>query len=131
EALKQAARSASWNINEAAYRKLIEEIAAASPTAAEHAREVLLKEVKVAPTLVKYAQANQYERETRRELRQAVREVMGTDTPVDSGTWEQKFIVDLLDDEPLEIELATTLLYGADHYSYRRLREAVESLSAA
>jgi thymidylate synthase ThyX len=131
EALKQAARSASWNVNEAAYRKLIEEIAAASPTVAEHAREVLLKEVKVAPTLVKYAQANQYERETRRELRQAVREVMGTDTPVDSGTWEQKFIVDLLDDEPLEIELATTLLYGADHYSYRQLREAVVSLSAA
>jgi hypothetical protein len=98
---------------------------------AERAREVLLRDVKVAPTLVKYAEANQYERETRRELQQAVRQVMGTDIPVTSGTLEQKFVVDLLDDEPLEIELATTLLYGAHHYSYRQLREAVESLSAA
>jgi thymidylate synthase ThyX len=131
EALKHAAGSASWNVNETAYRKLVEEIAAVSPAVAERARELLLKEVKVAPTLVKYAEANQYERETRRELRQAVRDVMGSNIPVDSGPREQKFIVDLLDDEPLEIELATTLLYGADHYSYRQLREAVESLSAA
>ena len=131
EALKKAARSASWNVNETAYRKLLEEIAAVSPALAERARAILLKEVKVAPTLVKYADANQYERETRRELRQAVRELMETDNPVDSGSREQKFIVDLLEDEPLEVELATTLLYGADHYSYRQLREAVESLSAA
>ena len=39
--------------------------------------------------------------------------------------------IDLLDDEPLEIELATTLLYGVEHYSYRQVREAVEALSSA
>ena len=33
--------------------------------------------------------------------------------------------VDLLDDEPLEIELATTLLYEHSRHSYRQLREAV------
>src|SRR5438270_12800185 len=76
EALKKAARSASWNVNETAYRTLVEEIATLSPALAERAREILLQEVKVAPTLVKYADANQYERETRRELRQAVRELM-------------------------------------------------------
>jgi hypothetical protein len=37
--------------------------------------------------------------------------------------------VDLLDDEPLEIELATTLLYEHSHHSYRQLREAVSALS--
>jgi thymidylate synthase ThyX len=131
ESLRQAARSAAWNVNEASYRKLVEEIAAVDTGLGDKAREVLLKEVKAAPTLVKYAEASRYEQETRRELQQAVREVMGADTPVNSGTWEQNFVVDLLDDEPLEIELATTLLYGADHYSYRQLREAVESLSAA
>jgi hypothetical protein len=47
------------------------------------------------------------------------------------GRNEAHFIVDLLEDEPLEIELATTLLYGAGHYSYREIRERVESLSAA
>ncbi|MEY2413599.1 MAG: hypothetical protein QOD84_2205, partial [Acidobacteriaceae bacterium] len=35
--------------------------------------------------------------------------------------------VDLLEDEPLEIELATTLLYEHSHHSYRQLREAVEA----
>jgi len=131
EALKQAARSAAYNVNEAAYRKLIEEIAAISPDAASRAGDVLLKQVKVAPTLVKYAEANRYEQETRRELKQAVRDVMGRDTVPDSGKLDKHFVVDLLEDEPLEIELATTLLYGAEHYSYRQLREAVESLPAA
>ena len=37
-------------------------------------------------------------------------------------------LVDLLDDEPLEIELATTLLYEHCHYSYRQIRQAVESI---
>jgi thymidylate synthase ThyX len=131
EALKQAARSAAYNVNEEAYRRLIEEIAAISPDAASRAGDVLLKQVRVAPTLVKYAEANRYELETRRELQQAVREVMGGDAIIDSGKLGEHFVVDLLEDEPFEIELATTLLYGADHYSYRQLREAVESLPAA
>ena len=38
-------------------------------------------------------------------------------------------MVDLLEDEPLEIELATTLLYEHCHYSYRQLRTAIESLT--
>jgi hypothetical protein len=92
---------------------------------------VLLKDVKVAPTLVKYAEANRYEQETRRELKQAVHELMGAETDAQQGPRETHFVVDLLDDEPLEIELATTLLYGADHYSYRQIRERVESLSSA
>ena len=129
EALKQAARTASYNVNETAYRKLVDEIASQNPALAERAREVLLKDVKGAPTLVKYAEANRYEQETRRELRQAARELMSS-TVIDSGTHGQPFVVDLLEDEPLEIELATTLLYGAAHHSYRQLREAVTSLTA-
>src|SRR5258706_9608980 len=35
--------------------------------------------------------------------------------------------VDLLDDEPIEIELAGTLLYEHCHYPYRQIRDAVES----
>ncbi len=38
-------------------------------------------------------------------------------------------VVDLLEDEPLEIELATTLLYQYDHHSYRQIRGVVEGLS--
>jgi thymidylate synthase ThyX len=131
EALRQAARSAAWNINEPAYRKLIEEIAAVNPELASRARDVLLKDVKVAPTLVKYAEANRYEMETRRELKQALDELMGLNTASREKRTEEHFVVDLLEDEPLEIELATTLLYGAGHYSYRQIRERVEPLSAA
>src|SRR5258705_5922965 len=95
DALKQAARAASYNVNEAAYRKLVDEIAAQSPNLADRAREVLLKDVKVAPTLVKYAEANRYEQETRRELRQAVRELIPIDTVIDDGPLGQPFVVDL------------------------------------
>ena len=35
--------------------------------------------------------------------------------------------LDLLDEEPLEVELATTLLYEHCHYSYRQLRQAVQA----
>src|SRR5947209_3537513 len=76
EQLKQAARSAAYNVNETAYRKLVDEIAAISSEAADRAREVLLKDVKVAPTLVTYAEANRYEQETQRGLQQAFRDVI-------------------------------------------------------
>ena len=36
-----------------------------------------------------------------------------------------------LDDEPLEIEIATTLLYGACHYPYRQIRDLVAALDEA
>jgi hypothetical protein len=82
-----------------------------------------MREVKASPTLVKYAEANQYEIATRGELAQAARELM------QGAAIEGAPSVDLLEDDPLEIELATTLLYEQSHYSYRQLRGAVESLN--
>jgi hypothetical protein len=35
--------------------------------------------------------------------------------------------VDLLDEEPLEVELTATLIYEQCHYSYRQIRQAVEA----
>jgi hypothetical protein len=40
-------------------------------------------------------------------------------------------LVDLLDEEPLEVELATTLLYGHCPFAYRQLRSAVEAAGEA
>ena len=34
--------------------------------------------------------------------------------------------MDLLDEEPLEVEIATTLLYEHCHHSYRQIRQAVQ-----
>jgi hypothetical protein len=40
-------------------------------------------------------------------------------------------LVDLLDDDPIEIELAATLLYEHCHYPYRQIREAAEAAGDA
>ena len=123
ELLKKAALSASYDVNHDSLRRLVDEIRAASPELGARAEAELLKDVRVAPTLVKYADPNPYELETRRELRQAAAELMGSAVP------DRAQVVDLLDDEPVEIELATTLLYEHCAFPYRQIRRVVESLS--
>jgi thymidylate synthase ThyX len=123
--LKQAALSPAYNANEESLRALVAEIRAVSPEIADRAERELLREVRVAPTLVKYADPNLYEIETRRELQQAAAELMR------SAAIEPAPLVDLLDDDALEVELATTLLYSHCHYSYRQLCQAVEAAGEA
>jgi len=121
EALKKAATSPAYNVNQEALEKLVEEIREFSPELADQAEEQLLREVRVAPTLVKYADPSAYELETRRALQQAASELM-RGAPLAPAK-----LVDLLDEEPLEVELATTLLYEHCHYSYRQVRQAVQA----
>ncbi|HEY6465661.1 MAG TPA: FAD-dependent thymidylate synthase, partial [Candidatus Acidoferrales bacterium] len=121
ESLKKAATSAAYNVNADSQRDLVERIRAVSPELGARAEQELLREVRVAPTLVKYADPNIYESETRRELRQAARELMAHEKLAPSKT-----IVDLLDEEPLEVEIATTLLYEHCHFSYRQIRQSVQ-----
>ena len=127
--LKQAAISPAYNANEESLRSLVAEIRAVSPAIADRAERELLREVRVAPTLVKYADPNVYEIETRRELRQAAGELMR------GAAIEPAPLVDLVEadssgSDSLEIELAATLLYSHCHYSYRQLRSAIESAGA-
>jgi thymidylate synthase ThyX len=121
ESLKKAATSAAYNVNAESWKKLVDDIRGMSPELGARAEQELLHEVRVAPTLVKYADPNPYEMETRRELRQAARELMKSEPVAPS-----KAIVDLLDDEPLEVEIATTLLYEHCHHSYRQVRQALQ-----
>ena len=123
--LKDAAQQPAWNINHAKWQELVEQISSLDSPLGKQAEEQLLKKVKVAPTLVKYANSNQYEIETRKALAQAARELM-KDAAIAPAP-----LVDLLENEPLEVELATTLLYGNCRYSYRQLRERVSALTAA
>src|ERR1035441_4407251 len=116
ELLKQAARDASYNVSHASARELVQEIQRECPAVAERASEFLLRDVRVAPTLMKYAEPSSYEIETRRELTAAAVAI------------HPALLVDLLDDDPLEVELATTLLYQYSHHSYRQIREVVEAL---
>jgi thymidylate synthase ThyX len=128
--LKQAALSPAYNANEESLRALVAEIRTVSPEIADRAERELLHEVRVAPTLVKYADPNVYEIETRRELQQAAAELMR------GVAIEPAPLVDLLDhdsedNDALEIELATTLVYGHCHYSYRQIRVVVEAAGEA
>jgi thymidylate synthase ThyX len=121
ESLKKAATSAAYNVNAESLRDLVEKIRAVNADLGARAEAELLREVRVAPTLVKYADPNSYEMETRRELRQAAGELLAHEQLAPS-----KAIVDLLDEEPLEVEIATTLLYEHCHHSYRQVRQAVQ-----
>ncbi len=128
EKLRVAATEPAWNLQAAVAEdlaaKLVASLAETDPALAAEAAEALLKPVKTAPTLVKYAAASAYQSASRAELAAAAIELMAGQ-PIEPAP-----VVDLLEDEPLEIELATSLVYPYCHFSYRQLRRTVESLTA-
>jgi thymidylate synthase ThyX len=123
ELLKKAAREPSYNVNDSKAQELLEEIERQSPSLADRARGYLLRPVRVAPTLMKYAEPSAYDLATRRDLTAAGDELLGT------GGIAASPLVDLLEADPVEIELASTLLYQYSHYPYRQIRDVVEGLS--
>ena len=125
ELLKQAAREPAYNAQSEWLRALVGEIKQADPEIGRRAEQQLLRPVKVAPTLVKYADRNEYEIKTRQELLQAATELM-KGAPVEPSP-----LVDLIEDGPMEVELAATLLYSACHYPYRQVRARVQGMSSA
>ena len=120
--LRSAAAGAAWNVGrEMAERRLAETGMAAADR--EGVLAAVFPEVKVAPTLVKYAAASAYVKESRRELAEAATELM------EGRAIEAAPMVDLIEgEEPLEVELATSLLYPHCHYSYRQLRNEVAAM---
>jgi len=128
--LREAATGPAWNINAQSAAAFIEKLAALdSETGAALAAEaagLFTREVRTAPTLVKYAQPNQYETQTRAELSQASVELLGKHPIADAP------LVDLVErTESLEVELAATLLYSASHHPYRQIRDLVAALPEA
>lgn len=124
EKLRRAAIEPAWNVYHADAQVLCGEIGSVDGICGQRATEMLLRPVKAAPTLVKYAVENAYLQESRRELAVAATELMA------GQAIEPAPVVDLLDDsEPLEVELATSLLYPNTHYSYRQLRSNVAALT--
>jgi thymidylate synthase ThyX len=132
--LKKAAISPAYNANEESLRALVAEIQSVSPELAERAERELLREVRVAPTLVKYADPNRYEIESRRELQHAAEDLTR------NISIEAAPLVDLLNNDSLgdaserdslETELAATLIYGHCHYSFRQLRKIIGAAGQA
>jgi thymidylate synthase ThyX len=124
ERLRDAAAGSAWNVQGEALSTLQRDISALDPALGARAEALLTREVRIAPTLVKYSVPNDYVLKTRAELAHAAAELM-KNAPIETAP-----VVDLVDDQPLEIDLATTLLYGACHYSYRQLARTVASLES-
>jgi thymidylate synthase ThyX len=124
--LRDAATGPAWNVGSQASAKLVAEIASVDPALGERAGEMLTREVRTAPTLVKYAEPNAYLMQTRTDIEQAAAEVMGR-VPIAAAP-----VVDLVErTETLEVELAATLIYWGSDYSYRQVRDVVAGLSEA
>ncbi len=124
--LREAATGPAWSVNAQAAASFVDKLKAADPALAAEAAQLLTREVRTAPTLVKYAQPNEYEIKTRADLMQAAADLLG-DVPIDDAP-----LVDLVErTESLEVELAATLLYSASHHSYRQIRDLVAKMSAA
>ncbi len=126
--LRDAATGPAWNVNTPAATAFVEKLKAlpgAEALAAE-AEQLFTREVRTAPTLVKYAQANSYLMETRADLEQAAAEILGN-LPIAPAP-----LVDLVErTESLEVELAATLLYWGSHHAYRQVRDLVSGLSVS
>ena len=126
EKLREAATGSAWNVNGQAAAAFADRIVAADPTLAEEAAQLLTREIRTAPTLVKYAQPNDYLTKTNVELTQAADDLLG-DVPIDESP-----LVDLVEKtEPIEVEMAATLLYAGGHHSYRQIRDLVANMPAA
>ena len=120
--LRDAATGPAWNVNAQAGAAFVEKLASTPELAAE-AANLLTREVRTAPTLVKYAEPNSYLLETRKELKQAAREMLKGVSPAASP------VVDLVErTETLEVELAATLIYWVSDNPYRQVRDLVAGL---
>jgi thymidylate synthase ThyX len=150
--LREAATGPAWNVQSNAAHALVEKIAqaeqkgvlkghdfsrtiedsqkdgASAPegSLAAEAAALLNREVRTAPTLVKYAAANLYQQQTHAELTAAATELLAG-LPIAAAP-----VVDLVErTESLEVELAATLIYSASHHPYRQIRDLVAALPEA
>jgi thymidylate synthase ThyX len=124
--LREAATGPAWNVNAQAGEAFVEKLAGSDPGMVAEAASLLTREVRTAPTLVKYAEPNQYLIKTRIELERAAAELLDGVVPAAAP------LVDLVErTETLEVELAATLLYWASDHPYRQVRDLVAGLPAA
>ena len=124
--LREAATGPAWCVGAQAAAALAAEVAKLDPALGEQAGALLTREVRTAPTLVKYAEANAYLMETRTLLEQAAGELLKGVAVAPAP------LVDLVErTETLEVELAATLMYWASDHPYRQMRDVVAGLSEA
>ena len=124
--LREAATGPAWNVNAQPAAAFVQKLAVTDAAIAEEAAQLFTREVRTAPTLVKYAEPNTYAMQTQAELAQAANALLAGH-PIAPAP-----VVDLVErTESLEVELAATLIYSAAHHSYRQIRDLVAALPEA
>lgn len=124
--LREAATGPAWNVHGKAAESFVEKLRTIDPERAVEAAQLFVRDVKAAPTLVKYAQPSNYLMRTEADLSQAARELLGGTAIAPAP------LVDLVErTESLEVELAATLIYSAGSHSYRQTRDTVAALPEA
>ena len=128
--LREAATGAAWNVNAQSAGALVDKLSTIdmddSSALAAEAANLLTREVRTAPTLVKYAQPNNYLLQSQAELTQIAAEILANQRIAEAP------LVDLVErTESLEVELAATLLYSASHHPYRQIRDLVAQFPEA
>jgi thymidylate synthase ThyX len=123
--LRDAATGPAWNVNAKSGAAFVEKLSSIPDLAAE-AANLLTREVRTAPTLVKYAEPNAYLTQTRTDLELVASELLRGIAPACAP------VVDLVErTETLEVELAATLIYWGSDHPYRQVRDIVSQLPAA
>ena len=118
--LREAATGPAWNVNAQSAEAFVQKL---DPALAAEAALLFNREVRTAPTLVKYAEPNQYLIQTRKDLELAANELLHGTGPATAP------LVDLVDrTETLEVELAATLIYSVSDHPSRQIRDIVAAL---
>ncbi|HEU5349980.1 MAG TPA: FAD-dependent thymidylate synthase [Terracidiphilus sp.] len=127
--LRDAATGPAFDVRARAGQAFLDKLTdklSAQPELAAEAATLLTREIRTAPTLVKYAEANPYLIQTQAALREAATELL-TKVPIASSP-----LVDLVErTESLEVELAASLIYSVSHHPYRQIRDIVATLPNA
>jgi thymidylate synthase ThyX len=120
--LKTAATEPAYNVNVEHIETALDRVRELDADLADRIDRAVLRNIRVAPTLVKYADPNEYRVSTRNELTSAAKELLG---PIAVASVPG---VELLDDDPPDIAIAATLLYEYSHHSYTQIKSVVEAL---
>ncbi len=124
--LREAATGPAFNVNAQSAAAFAEKLRPSDSVLGEEAAQLFTREVRTAPTRVKYAEPNQYLIQTRTDLERAAAELLNEIPPAPAP------LVDLVErTESLEVELAATLIYSASHHPYRQVRDVVGGVSAS
>jgi thymidylate synthase ThyX len=124
ELLIEACKRPAYNAHREKGDAVLAQVGALSSVERAALSRELLRDVRVAPTLVKYADPSPYQGETYQELHRIAVQLLATQ-PLEAG----EASVDLIQEEEPFDEAVNTLLYRVSSHPYRVIQAATSALS--